>query len=377
MAPSGHSSSSHSSHSSHSSSHSSHSSHSSSSRSYSSSRSSSSSYSRGPSSHSSTSRTSRPGGTYNSHSYGTVSPSPSRPRRNQPQGYRPSGQYGQQAHYVYGRRHDYVYYPVAWIDSSTGVSYEKGYYDENGTRYDDVSFQKNGTYENVLCHCPYCGQDSVMNLNAKDVGVKALNCPNCGATMEIRSELDDAAPLGGYSSTQGTRSYSNSTSGGYYTRMPRKRKSGCLIAILAVVAVLFILSKIADRLPSNTIPFETIPQTENYSSYVDYNQYDTLYLIRSGGNSYRVTDSRSSADKALDWDYDADSFYDPEIECWVWYNTDVEPPVWQYWVEGISSDYGDYGWMEHDDTGWYIERSYGDWISLPSRYSTDGLWYIR
>ena len=55
----------------------------------------------------------------------------------------------------------------------------------------------------------------------------------------------------------------------------------------------------------------------------------------------------------------------------------MDPPVWQYWYEGISSDYGDYGWMEHDDDGWYIEKDHGEWIKLPDKYGTDGLWYIE
>ena len=44
--------------------------------------------------------------------------------------------------------------------------------------------------------------------------------------------------------------------------------------------------------------------------------------------------------------------------------------------EGISSDYGDYGWMEHDSEGWWIEASEGNWIPLPSSYDSSGLWYI-
>ena len=48
-----------------------------------------------------------------------------RPRVNQPSGYRPFG--GMAPRYVYGRRHDYIYYPVAWVDNDTGRSYEKLY----------------------------------------------------------------------------------------------------------------------------------------------------------------------------------------------------------------------------------------------------------
>ena len=32
--------------------------------------------------------------------------------------------------------------------------------------------------------------------------------------------------------------------------------------------------------------------------------------------------------------------------------------------------------MEHDEDGWWIEASYGNWIQLPDKYPTDNLWYI-
>ena len=93
--------------------------------------------------------------------------------------------------YLYGRRHDYVYYPESWVDQSTGTSYAKGYYDENGQYYDSVAFQKDGKYENVVCSCPYCGQNTVLNLTAEDAAARNLQCPHCGGPMEIQSELDD------------------------------------------------------------------------------------------------------------------------------------------------------------------------------------------
>ena len=339
MPPSHHSSSSHSSHSSsHSSSSRSSSSRSysssSSSRSYSSRSSSSGGSSRGPSRHSSSSHSSR-----------SYSPPPSRPRVNQPTGYKPTGS-SQRPRHVYGRRHDYVYYPTPWVDSSTGTSYEKGYYDENGNRYDDVAFSKNGVYENVLCHCPYCGQDAVMDLSAKDVGVKQLQCPSCGGPVEIRSMLDDAVR-------------GPSASGGVTRQAaPKKRGRGCLITTIISVVILAILAVFGSQLPS------------------DGGGQDTLALVQTGAHSYRVAESGEAADLTLGWDRDSESYYDPGSECWVWYNTDVSPNVWQYWVEGISSDYGDYGWMEHDETGWYIEADQGVWTEVPAWYDTSGLWYF-
>ena len=54
------------------------------------------------------------------------------------------------------------------------------------------------------------------------------------------------------------------------------------------------------------------------------------------------------------------------------------PPQWQYWVEGISDDYGDYGWMEYDDAEqqWYIESEDG-WDVLPADYDAAALWHFE
>jgi hypothetical protein len=77
--------------------------------------------------------------------------------------------------YYYGRRHDYVYYPESWVDESSGRSYAKGYYDENGQYYENVAFEKDGKYENVVCHCPYCDRDTILKgcemlgMDVKDV----------------------------------------------------------------------------------------------------------------------------------------------------------------------------------------------------------------
>ena len=123
---------------------------------------------------------------------------------------------------------------------------------------------------------------------------------------------------------------------------------------------------------------ETQPETfqliNDDTSYGDPQLGRIVHLANAGGQAYTITDS--SSDKKLVWDADADSYYDESTDCWLWYNTDVEPAVWQYWYEGMSSDFGDCGWMEHDEDGWFIEESYGNWIELPDVYDPDSLWYI-
>ena len=365
--PSGHSSSSHSSHSS--------SSHSSSfsSRSSGSSRSYSSSSSRGPSSHSSSSWSSRPSSSFGSSSSRPSSrPAPStppmRPRVNQPSGFRPFG--GMAPRYVYGRRHDYVYYPVAWVDNDTGRSYEKGYYDENGQHYDDVSFKNDGKYKNVVCHCSYCDKDTIIDLSAEDAASKSLQCPSCGAPMVVNSFLDDYVT--------GTDSRPASDSRDKAVQRSDRRNIGCLIALaifLAIGIISCVASDISDSHSGSGYSSQQVYTLEE-SSNVDLFG-ETVLLTAGEDGGYRIGEGSGTADKVMVWSAQDDSYYDESSQCWVWYNTDMDPPVWQYWYEGISSDYGDYGWMEHDDDGWYIEKDHGEWIKLPSKYGTDGLWYIE
>ena len=268
--------------------------------------------------------------------------------------------------YLYGRRHDYVYYPESWTDQSTGTSYAKGYYDENGQYYDSVAFQKDGQYENVVCHCPYCGQITILNLSAEDAVSQNLQCPHCGGPMEIQSELDDYV-------RQATDSFSTYDSGEEYRQARKKKRRRSWLIVLALLFGLVVYDWILDhREESNPEPQVqqlqiAEPDAAEFGS--------TIILDKKGSDSYSIT-SAKTGDKKLEWDSGADSWYDVDTDCWLWYNTDVEPAVWQYWYEGISSDFEESGWMEHDTDGWYIEAYEGDWIELPVEYDISGLWYI-
>ena len=96
-----------------------------------------------------------------------------------------------------------------------------------------------------------------------------------------------------------------------------------------------------------------------------------LTLKKMEGNHYILV-AAETGDKKLSWDADADSWYDNDTKCWIW----NREGTWQYWYNGISSDYGDFGWMEHDSKGWYIEESNGNWILVPDTYNVTNLWYI-
>ena len=86
-----------------------------------------------------------------------------------------------------------------------------------------------------------------------------------------------------------------------------------------------------------------------------------------------------SLGRSCDWNDEYDCYYDKETDCYFWYNDTTNTHTWQYWYEGISSDFGDYGWMEWDSTEeeWYIEEYEGSWIILPDEYDRSNLWHVE
>ncbi|MBR4474267.1 MAG: hypothetical protein IKS55_11600 [Oscillospiraceae bacterium] len=301
-----------------------------------------------------------------------------RPRINQPLGFLIAGT--RRPTYYYGRRHDYVYYPESWVDESTGTSYEKGYYDENGQYYENVAFEKNGRYENVVCHCPYCDRETILNLDAGDEAMKNLECPHCGGTMEIRSELDDVLNQ----QAENTHVYNSAESlehafrnGNQATKKKKKTWPWVVGALAAIILFRSIGSGPSQKPQHQTGTVEplTITESSGTNASAPVLLGDTLYLNSAGGNVYTYAPSGAkSGDKVLQWYNDYDCYYDAASDCYLGYNNDAR--IWQYWYEGISSDYGDYGWMEHYDDGWFIEATQGNWVALPSGYDVSRLWYI-
>lgn len=348
MPPSRHSSSSH--HSSSSSHHSSHSSHSSRS-----SYSSSSSRSYGSSSYRSSSSSY---GSYRSAPVKRV-PRPARARTNQPLNY-----IGKTATHDYRcKAHDYTYYGENWTDSSTGKNYLKGYYDEKGNRYDQLIIDRvDGSFESLF-ECMYCGTQT------KQVWKEGAipQCQNCGANL---LESMGASVIHDRVDTSTVPDYQRPYSGSYRSS-PYDTESflgGCLkkivIAIVAIAALFGIALLDDSSGNSNNITYNN---GSDYQTIVNTN-------IELFGDSIYV----DSIDRTLDWNDEYQSYYDPVSDCYLWYDTDDEPAVWQYWYENISSDYGDYGWMEYelDEDQWYIEADEGNWIKLPSKYDTSELWHI-
>lgn len=286
-----------------------------------------------------------------------------RPRINQPIGFVISA--GRRPVYHYARRHDYVYYPVAWTDSGTGMHYERGYYDEIGRRYDSVAFKKNGRYENVRCHCPYCEQDTVISMESDSPMQKELACPHCGGMMEIQSALDEYTEAGSRS--------------GYASKRENRTLKWVILALAILLSVFSIRLSLQKKEPAlpDVQPISVVDTNSNPQQLALLG--GELHLVRHSDGTYGIlNDPIREYDKVLEYEAESGNYYDKETDCWLWQNTDVTPAVWQYWFEGISSDYGDYGWMEWDNSEktWYIEASEGNWITLPAKYDTGRLWHI-
>lgn len=320
MPPSGHS------HSHHSSSHhSSHStSHHSSSRSYSSHSSHSSSH------HSSSSGTS-------TGFFRTATPV-RRTRSSQPYGWNHSA-HGAIKHY-YCASHDYDYYPSDWT-ASDGRSFKEGYYDENGQHYDNMVMAGGST----MLKCSYCGNHMVYQWAEGDLPV----CDKCGAQFQI--DITDKEEKKNNSGV----SRSNP---GFMSGAPKIPLIGKIAIATLVICMI--------------LPFISL--------------FLGLYLAFSGrGNSTDTGIERTSVKNSVyveeigrTCDLDGEDWYDSKTQCWFYYCDEVAPYQWQYWYEGISSDYGDYGWMEYDmgEDAWYIETSAGNWVHLPSHYDTSKLWHM-
>ncbi len=277
---------------------------------------------RGPSPHSRTTRT----GSFSASRSFTPAP---RPRRNQPIGYVPVSTVFSLSR-LYGRSHDYVYYPNSWT-AEDGTYYEKGYYDEDGNRYGNVVIEN----EETILTCEYCGTQTKVIWKEG----QAPNCENCGAPLKI--DMVDKKQEGAGTAGAGAG---------------HARKPTILMMTFVIIAITAAITFIGSFMGSSSYQ-ESGPGVISMSD-----QEDSIYVEAIGRTCY----------------LDGENYYDPETDCWFYFNE--EAGVWQYWYEGISSNYGDYGWMEYDEIEdqWYIEQSYGNWVELPDHYldEYDYLWHM-
>lgn len=270
--------------------------------------------------------------------------------------------------YMHCRHHDYLYYATSWRDKKTGVVYQKGYYDENGKYYgaDEITFRNSDGSYTAHYTCNYCGTESE---NTWREGFYPV-CKNCGAQMEKESVFADSIVcIEKYSKKEIIRKTFN-----------LDNLSDLCNIILQIVEALAIIAIVGSIL-YEIIEVYVVDNKADESNYYEESQVTNLdiygadiYLIDTGNHTYEICEPDDAYDKHLEWDYGADLYYDYESNCYLWYNTDVAPNLWQYWYDDIAGD-NDYGWMECENDTWYIETSDTEWIEYTG--DTSNLWHIR
>ena len=261
------------------------------------------------------------------------------------------------------KNHDYMYVSESWMDEKTGTTYRKGYYDENGQYYDadTVAFKKpDGSYEAHYV-CEYCGTE--LEANWKEGFYPS--CKNCGAEMNKTPVYIDEIINIGNTNTSNNNSYKPST------KMIKTFFVAILVSIMApVIMVITLFSTLFHTSQKSYAETETVQEVEtNLEIYGN-----DIYLDEISPNIYRICESQDEYEKHITWDYGAQAYYDYDSDCYLWYNTDVSPNLWQYWYDDIAGD-NYYGWMECEGEDWYIEVSDTEW----ERYEGDTtqLWHIE
>ena len=263
------------------------------------------------------------------------------------------------------RHHDYMYFHDSWMDDQTGVFYRKGYYDEAGKYYDadSIAFKKpDGSYEAHYV-CDYCGTE--LEVNWKEGFYPT--CKNCGAEMNKTPVYVDEIL-----NVNNTSASSNQMS----TRVLKKLGLVALLTVLPwlitmMVVFFIVLKSVFTDFSENDYTYTSQPQETETNLEIYGND---IYLDQVDPGVFRICSEDDPYEKHLTWDYGAQAYYDRGSDCYLWYNTDVSPNLWQYWYEDIAgSNY--YGWMECEGEEWYIEVSDTEWEEYEG--DTSGLWHIE
>ena len=263
------------------------------------------------------------------------------------------------------RRHDYVYYPIDWVDSATNAYYKKGFYDENGQYYDKVAIKKKTGDAEAILTCEYCDT----KINAKWDGSTSLTCPNCGASLVVSSITEDEEIEETYVPSGAGANGSNGSS-------PISKIIILIVSIMIGGTAISTCSDSNDDYNSNyNSSYESTYDSSDYDYDDDYD-YQNPYDNEINNQSYIYVDELGRKCK---WSDENGSYYDEETDCYFVYLEEETYSCWQYWYEGISSDFGEYGWMEWDENEqlWYIQDRDGSWMVLPGKYNKDYLWYIH
>ncbi len=266
------------------------------------------------------------------------------------------------------KNHDYMYVHESWTDEQTGVLYRKGYYDEEGKYYDadNIAFKKaDGSYKAHYV-CDYCGTE--MEADWKEGFYPT--CKNCCAEMnKTPVYIDEIVNIENLSSSTNTSNNVDKDNG-------IRKILPFAVVWVAVIAFFNIFSFVTSLVATSSFvhaDYASSSQVEETETNLEIYGSE-IYLDEVSPNRYRICTEQDDYEKHITWDYGAESYYDYDSNCYLWYNTDVSPNLWQYWYDDIAGD-DYYGWMECEGEDWYIEVSDTEW----EKYSgdTSQLWHIE
>ncbi|MCR5624577.1 MAG: hypothetical protein K6G11_04965 [Lachnospiraceae bacterium] len=314
-----------------------------------------------------------------------------------------------------GKKHNYIYYDREWIHPKTNEVFHKGYYNEEGTYYDanDIVFKnQDGTFKSHF-RCEYCGAEAEYVWNEGQYPT----CNSCGATMsktpvfidELVNVTETSKRAGNKAAMRGIiililffmtapglfislgilgsiTSYNNHKSGNTSTSVEDEPVSN-----LDIYGSDIYLKKVdgaENGKKSKNKDSNSSNKKNSGNNKSDKKNSDKNSGNKNSGNKnsskkksdnknsgliYEICESTDDYEKCLSWDYGADSYYDYDTNCYIWYNTDVAPNLWQYWYDDIAGD-SEYGWMECEGDKWYIETEDG-WVEYEG--DTSNLWHIK
>ena len=258
-------------------------------------------------------------------------------------------------------KHDYTYYSESW--ESNGTEYKAGYYDENGKYYKpgDIIFKQDDGYYTAKLKCQYCGNNVLYRWKE---GEFSSICNQCGASMSVENYTTDTIL---------------SVSDEVDREIAKDKRSSKIYSVIFSVVFIIVAIVFGGSMFSSLWEVFKISSNETALNETDSNIkiYGTelyLDLIDEQNSTYQICTSDDDYEKHLTWDYGSESYYDKESDCYIWYNTDVSPNLWQYWYEGVSNKY-ESGWMEYEGiNNWYIEDKSGDWDIYSG--DTSNFWHI-
>lgn len=271
-------------------------------------------------------------------------------------------------HYLFGPKNDrvqYDYYPKD-CESKSGVTFKQGYYDaDTGKHFDNIVMPG---VENYVT-CPHCKKSFLHKWGSTDKADSKVICPYCEKDVVVANctnleYVSDKKVL---------------TKEGQKADRKKKAERWWNNSILSDIEPAHVFLVIITLMVIGIIAVPLVKCTSEYKKEqqaIQVGSYSTLSEVSAPGataNAYFVPD----LNRNVSYDAAEGNYYDEQTQCWFWFNNRVTPAQWQYWYEGVSNAYGDYGWMEYDtgENTWYVEVSAGNW--QPIELKGDRYWHFQ